>query len=86
MSKKDCEAQCKATPGTPTDLQGKYFRGLQINKDYDEGEWRAKFDETSVSISNPDGKVMRVRLLAWTCHSLTLTHVTSRELTSLDLT
>jgi len=51
--KMDCEAQCRKSP-IPIDLVGKW-RGLQINKGYIIGEWKASFSQTNVTITRPDG-------------------------------
>jgi len=50
--KEDCEAQCKSVP-VPIDLVGTW-RGLQINKQYVVGEWRAVFTQTNVTVTRPD--------------------------------
>jgi len=46
-----------ATPIVPIQLQGKFFRGLQINKGYVKGEWTANFTKTDVTVTDPAGKV-----------------------------
>jgi len=51
-----CKDQCKAVPIVPIQLQGKYFRGLQINQGYAKGEWDANFTKTSVTVWDPTGK------------------------------
>jgi hypothetical protein len=43
-------------PIVPIDLQGKFFRGLQINHGYTKGEWTANFTKTQVTVTNPSGK------------------------------
>jgi len=52
-----CEAQCKSTPIVPIQLQGKFFRGLQINMNYVKGEWTANFTKTDVTVVDPAGTV-----------------------------
>jgi len=49
----DCEQVCRSTP-IPVDLLGTW-RGLQINKNYVIGEWKAVFTADSVTITKPDG-------------------------------
>jgi len=49
----DCEQTCKPTP-IPVDLVGTW-RGLQINKNYIVGEWKAVFTHDQVTITKPDG-------------------------------
>jgi len=51
-----CEAQCTTTPIVPIQLQGKFFRGLQINQGYVKGEWTANFTKTSVTVTDPSSK------------------------------
>jgi hypothetical protein len=46
-----------STPIVPIQLQGKFFRGLQINKGYVKGEWTANFTKTSVTVTDPAGKI-----------------------------
>ena len=36
--------------------------GLEISKGYIKGEWRAKFTNTSVTISSPSGKVVKAQV------------------------
>jgi len=50
----DCQSQCKTNP-IPIDLVGNW-RGLQINKGYIVGEWKAVFTEKNVTISKPSGE------------------------------
>jgi len=52
--KVDCEQQCQKTPFVPIDLVGNW-RGLQINKNYIVGEWKAVFTQTNVTVTRPDG-------------------------------
>jgi len=52
-----CLAQCTLTPIVPPVLQNKDFRGLEIDMTYVEGEWRAKFDTTTVTVTDPSGKI-----------------------------
>jgi len=52
-SKVDCEPQCQKNP-IPTDLVGNW-RGLQINKNYLVGEWKAVFSPSNVTVIYPDG-------------------------------
>jgi len=42
-------------------IMGLMCVGLQISKGFKKGEWRAKFTETSVTISSPSGAVETVR-------------------------
>jgi len=56
MSKDVCDAQCTLTPIVPPILQNKYFRGLQIDTHYLQGEWRAHFTTKDVVVVSPDGK------------------------------
>jgi hypothetical protein len=51
-----CEAQCNTVPVVPPVLVGQLFRGLEIDKQYVKGEWRAKFSDTDVTITDPSGK------------------------------
>jgi hypothetical protein len=51
--KVDCEQVCRSTP-IPIDLIGTW-RGLQVNKNYIQGEWKAVFTADSVTITKPDG-------------------------------
>jgi len=53
--KVDCDNQCKSNPFVPIDLQG-VWRGLQINKNYIVGEWRAVFTNSNVTVTRPDGE------------------------------
>jgi len=45
-------------PIVPIELQDRFFRGLQINKGYNKGEWDANFTKTSVTIIQPSGTRM----------------------------
>ena len=56
MPRSVCLAQCTATPIVPIQLQNKFFRGLQINKQYTKGEWTANFSKTEVTMTDPSGK------------------------------
>lgn len=49
-------AQCNVIPIVPIELQGKFFRGLQINQGYTKGEWTANFTKTDVTVTNPSGQ------------------------------
>jgi len=51
-----CQAQCTTIPVVPIQLQGKFFRGLQINQGYTKGEWTANFTKTSVTVTDPSDK------------------------------
>jgi len=51
-----CDAQCNVIPIVPIQLQGKFFRGIQINKGYIKGEWQANFTKTDVTVTDPSGK------------------------------
>jgi len=42
-------------PVVPIQLQGKFFRGIQINQGYKKGEWTANFTKTTVTVVNPAG-------------------------------
>lgn len=57
MPKTVCDAQCHTIPIVPIQLQDKFFRGLQINKNYVKGEWTANFTKTTVTITDPANKV-----------------------------
>eukprot|EP01128_Nolandella_sp_AFSM9_P001581 TRINITY_DN117_c0_g1_i1.p1 TRINITY_DN117_c0_g1~~TRINITY_DN117_c0_g1_i1.p1 ORF type:complete len:840 (-),score=227.93 TRINITY_DN117_c0_g1_i1:199-2718(-) len=46
-------------PGTPEDLVNTIWRGLQVNNDYDHGEFQMEFDEETVTVQNPDGKLWK---------------------------
>jgi len=48
-----------ATPIVPIQLQGKFFRGLQINKGYVKGEWTCNFTKTDVTVVDPAGKMSK---------------------------
>jgi hypothetical protein len=54
----DCQAQCTVTPVVPPVLQNKFFRGLEINKGYVKGEWRAHFGTHDVMVVSPDTTVI----------------------------
>jgi len=58
LPKDTCTAQCTMVPIVPVILQDRYFRGLEIDMAYQQGEWRAHFTKTDVTIVTPDGKVM----------------------------
>jgi len=53
-----CEQQCMKIPIVPIQVAGKFFRGLQINKGYVQGEWQANFTKINVTVTNPSGKSM----------------------------
>jgi len=53
-----CTAQCSLVPIVPPQLQNKFFRGLEIDLMYKQGEWRAHFGKTDVTIVSPDGTVV----------------------------
>jgi len=55
-SKDTCEAQCNNIPFVPPVLQNQLFRGLEIDTHYQQGEWRAQFSTTNVTITDPSGK------------------------------
>jgi len=67
-----CAAQCVLTPIVPPDLQDKYFRGLQIDIMYSQGEWRVHFGKTDATIVNPAGTVTTATVTS-TAQYLTLT-------------
>jgi len=52
-----CNAQCKSNPFVPPNIQNKYWRGLEIDTTYVQGEWRAYFGTTNVTILDPSGKI-----------------------------
>jgi len=54
-----CTAQCTMVPIVPIILQDKYFRGLEIDLTYKQGEWRAHFGKTDVTLVSPDGTVTK---------------------------
>jgi len=51
---KPCQDQCKTNP-IPNDLKGPW-RGLQISKNYINGEFRAVFTDKNVTVTRPDGQ------------------------------
>jgi len=51
-----CDKQCNTVPIVPPVLVGQLFRGLEIDQMYVKGEWRAKFSDTDVTITDPSGK------------------------------
>lgn len=53
-----CKAQCTINPIPPI-IQNKYFRGLEIDTAYKQGEWRAHFTTNSVTVVSPDGTVIQ---------------------------
>jgi hypothetical protein len=53
-----CQAQCQVTP-IPPYIQNTYWRGLQIDTSYKQGEWRAHFTTNSVTVVSPDGTVIQ---------------------------
>jgi len=53
-----CAAQCMVTPIPPI-LQNRYFRGLEIDMTYKQGEWRAHFTTDSVTVVFPTGTVIQ---------------------------
>jgi len=53
-----CAAQCTVNPIPPI-LQNKYFRGLEIDMTYKQGEWRAHFTMNSVTVVSPTGTVIQ---------------------------
>jgi len=59
LPKDVCDAQCTLTPIVPPVLQNKYFRGLEIDTHYLQGEWRAHFTTTDVTVVSPDGKTIQ---------------------------
>jgi len=46
------------TPVVPPLLQNKEFRGLDIEMNYEKGEWTAHFTNTSVTLTQPSGTKM----------------------------
>jgi len=54
-----CHAQCMVNPVVPPDLQNKFFRGLEIDLTYKQGEWRAHFGTSNVTFVSPDGTVIQ---------------------------
>jgi len=53
-----CKAQCTVNPIPPI-LQNKYFRGLEIDTMYKQGEWRAHFTTNTVTVVSPTGTVIQ---------------------------
>jgi hypothetical protein len=53
-----CKAQCTVNPIPPI-LQNKYFRGLEVDTAYQQGEWRAHFTTNSVTVVSPTGTVIQ---------------------------
>jgi len=53
-----CKAQCIVNPIPPI-LQNRYFRGLEIDTTYKQGEWRAHFGTTTVTVVSPTGNVIQ---------------------------
>jgi hypothetical protein len=53
-----CNSQCTVTP-IPPNLQNKYFRGLEVDMTYKQGEWRAHFTSNAVTVVSPDGMVIQ---------------------------
>jgi len=53
-----CQAQCKVNPIPPI-IQNTYWRGLEIDTAYKQGEWRAHFTTNSVTVVSPDGTVIQ---------------------------
>jgi len=70
--KEVCAAQCILTPIVPPELQNKYFRGLQIDTQYVQGEWRVHFGTIDATIVDPSGKVNSATVTS-TAQYLTLT-------------
>jgi hypothetical protein len=66
-----CTQQCTLTPIVPPVLQDKDFRGIEIDMTYLEGEWRAIFTTTNVTITDPNGKT-RVGKVTSTAQFLTI--------------
>jgi len=54
-----CHAQCTVNPVVPPELENKFFRGLEIDLHYKQGEWRAHFGKTNVTFVSPDGTVIQ---------------------------
>jgi len=53
-----CKAQCTVTP-IPPFLQNRYFRGLEIDMTYKQGEWRVHFGTDNATIVSPMGTVIQ---------------------------
>jgi hypothetical protein len=53
-----CKAQCTVNPIPPI-IQNTFWRGLQIDTSYKQGEWRAHFTTNSVTVVSPDGTVIQ---------------------------
>jgi hypothetical protein len=51
-----CEKQCVIIPIVPPQLKDKFFRGLEIDMSYLEGEWTAAFTDKNVTVTDPSGK------------------------------
>eukprot|EP01125_Pyxidicula_operculata_P007231 TRINITY_DN245_c0_g1_i1.p1 TRINITY_DN245_c0_g1~~TRINITY_DN245_c0_g1_i1.p1 ORF type:complete len:575 (+),score=120.32 TRINITY_DN245_c0_g1_i1:85-1809(+) len=50
-----CNAECTMVPIVPPVLQQKYFRGLEIDMTYTQGEWRVYFGTQNATIVPPAG-------------------------------
>jgi len=50
-----CNLSCNVIPDVPVVLRGRKFRGLEINKGYEQGEWTCKFSTTTATITDPKG-------------------------------
>jgi len=77
-----CAAQCVLTPIVPPDLQNKYFRGLQIDTEYVQGEWRLHFGTTDATIVDPSGKASKATITA-TAQYLSLTFTSGIKIQAL---
>jgi len=53
-----CTQQCIVVPIVPIVLQDKYFRGLEIDITYQQGEWRTHFTKTDVTVLFPNGTIV----------------------------
>jgi hypothetical protein len=66
-------------PVVPIQLQGKFFRGIQINQGYKKGEWTANFTKTGVTVVDPHGTtksgnvaiVGQYLVISWTDSTIT---------------
>jgi hypothetical protein len=67
-----CAAQCVMTPIVPPDLQDKYFRGLQVDIMYAQGEWRVHFGKADATVVDAAGQVLTATVTT-TAQFLTLT-------------
>lgn len=58
LPKDTCTAQCAVHP-IPPFIQNHYYRGLEIDISYQQGEWRAHFTTNYVTVVAPDGTIIQ---------------------------